>query len=86
MAGKNRLKQQPQSNPRGKYVSYDSQSLMKRPVTGIVDPGLSTTGLERYNNKGIAEAKYLRLVLGALKDWKLGINIRTLQVRRQQRK
>lgn len=56
MAGKNRLQQQPQSNPRAKYVSYDSQSLMKRPVTGILDPGLSTAGLERCNSKGIAEA------------------------------
>lgn len=56
MAGKNRLQQQPQSNPRGKYVSYDSESLMKRPVTGILDPGLSTAGLERCNSKGIAEA------------------------------
>lgn len=68
MAGKNRLKQQPQSNPRDKYVSYDSQSLMKRPVTGILDPGMSTAGLERCNNKGTAEAKYQRLVLGPLKD------------------
>lgn len=84
MAGKNRLKQQPQSNPRGKYVSCDSQSLMKRPVSGILDPGLSTASLERCTNKGIAEAKYQRLVVRALKDWKLGINQGTLQVRRQQ--
>lgn len=68
MAGKNRLKQQPQLKPRDKYVFYDSQSIMKRPGTSILDPGLSTAGLEMCNNKGIAEAKYQRLVLGALKD------------------
>lgn len=49
-------------------------SLMKMSVTGILDPVLFTAGLERCNNKGIAEAKYQRLMLGALKDWKLGIN------------
>lgn len=56
MAGRNGLKKQPQSNPRGKYISYDSQSLMQRPATGILDPGLFTSGLESHNNKGIGEA------------------------------
>lgn len=54
MAGKNRLQQQPQSNQETSMSPMTS--LMKRPVTGILDPGLSTAGLERHNCKGIAEA------------------------------
>lgn len=59
MAAKNRLKQQPQSNLRGKYVSSDSQSLMKRPVLvfwiqgrrQLVWKGVTTKALQKQNTK-----------------------------------
>lgn len=41
---------------------------MKRTVTGILEPGLSTAGLERHNNNSIAEASYQRPVMGA-ENW-----------------
>lgn len=44
---KEQVTQRPQSNPRGKYVSYDSQSLMKRPVTSILDPGFVYSWFEK---------------------------------------